>query len=729
MTEEQRMEEGRRMFQIFAARMFEQRVLKAYREKVAFERQNNILAGLEEEERLSKQREEKKAREAAKKREKKKQQKLAKDAERAKKDAEKAEAEAAAKAEAEKKLEEQKRRKEEQRKKKEAEKRAQEEERVRKEAEKQKRLQDERDRQNEAERKQREAKEREKKKKEDAKRKEREEREAKEKENRERKANEERERKAREDQKRREEAAAKAEKEAKERANQPPSLASSKRPSHSGPVPIPPGLHPPHGPAALQSPHFAIATPAVPKAPTPSRSRQTSHPGPQSHGSSPRSQQAGTETSHSSSSPANAALLSMPQAPTSSGRIGQPDMLHHPQPSGLMSSLSSAGRNGQQPFGFPSSGPSSGVGAPTMSNAPLMPGMRAPMGTDMPMYQHSPSIPGHPRNFGPPNGVSGPPGINGVRHMPHGGIPMPFQSPTGNPNPIQAPTQTQQGMRSQPHSRQPSSSYERPILDTTIQTQPIARPAPIQRPSSTTPQDRQKNDQDLDLDLDNVTKHLGSSALLDDSDVPLGLSPNESMSSAPGSGRAAFGGFPNPIGGMKHEAFPLGGSNAWGPQIPFGQSGLSGAANWGPSHSAAWPSNPSFGPVGGDPNRPRPLAIRLAVIHACKQLVLNSPGRSNSGFNNVSQVHQQVAQIMPPNEPAVSLHEMLEICDTEGNAQNGGGSFIIQNEGPRGMFVKFESGQDRAPSMGGLGGIGPGQIGSPTIGGVQPFGHIGKRGF
>ena len=28
------MEEGRRMFQIFAARMFEQRVLQAYREKV-----------------------------------------------------------------------------------------------------------------------------------------------------------------------------------------------------------------------------------------------------------------------------------------------------------------------------------------------------------------------------------------------------------------------------------------------------------------------------------------------------------------------------------------------------------------------------------------------------------------------------------------------------------------------------------------------------------------------
>lgn len=34
LTEADRMEQGRKMFQIFAARMFEQRVLTAYREKV-----------------------------------------------------------------------------------------------------------------------------------------------------------------------------------------------------------------------------------------------------------------------------------------------------------------------------------------------------------------------------------------------------------------------------------------------------------------------------------------------------------------------------------------------------------------------------------------------------------------------------------------------------------------------------------------------------------------------
>lgn len=70
-TEEQRMEEGRRMFQIFAARMFEQRVLAAYREKVAHERQLRLIQELEEEEKLQQERELKKQKEREKKKDKK----------------------------------------------------------------------------------------------------------------------------------------------------------------------------------------------------------------------------------------------------------------------------------------------------------------------------------------------------------------------------------------------------------------------------------------------------------------------------------------------------------------------------------------------------------------------------------------------------------------------------------------------------------------------------------
>ena len=65
------MEEGKRMFSIFAARMFEQRVLQAYREKVAQERQLQLLRELEDEDKLSKEKEAKKQTQNQKKKDKK----------------------------------------------------------------------------------------------------------------------------------------------------------------------------------------------------------------------------------------------------------------------------------------------------------------------------------------------------------------------------------------------------------------------------------------------------------------------------------------------------------------------------------------------------------------------------------------------------------------------------------------------------------------------------------
>ena len=59
------------MFSIFAARMFEQRVLQAYREKVAQERQMQLLRELEDEDKLSKEKEAKRQKEAKKKKDKK----------------------------------------------------------------------------------------------------------------------------------------------------------------------------------------------------------------------------------------------------------------------------------------------------------------------------------------------------------------------------------------------------------------------------------------------------------------------------------------------------------------------------------------------------------------------------------------------------------------------------------------------------------------------------------
>ncbi|OBZ74306.1 Stress response protein nst1, partial [Grifola frondosa] len=155
MTEEQKMEEGKRMFSIFAARMFEQRVLQAYREKVAQERQLQLLRELEDEDKLSKEREAKKQTQNQKKKDKKRQQKMAKEEERAAKAAEKAAEEAALKAK-QTALEESSAKGE---RRSEHGGRAAEEDKQRKDEERRKRLADEKEREAERERKRKEREE------------------------------------------------------------------------------------------------------------------------------------------------------------------------------------------------------------------------------------------------------------------------------------------------------------------------------------------------------------------------------------------------------------------------------------------------------------------------------------------------------------------------------------------------------------------------------------------
>lgn len=561
MTEEQRMEEGRRMFQIFAARMFEQRVLTAYREKVARERQQKLIEELEEESRLDVQREAKKAKEAQKKKDKKKLQKQAKDEEKAKKDAEKAAEEAAARAIEEKRLEEQRQRKEEQRKKREAEKKAQDDERAKKEAEKARRLQEEREKHAEQERRQREQKEREKRKREEAKQKEREEREAKEKEAREKKESEEKQRKERE-------AKAKAAQDAKERVKKEESLAqqaaqAAKRVPQPPSAPAAPGLLAPQAPISLQSPHLHIATPVIPKAPTPVRPRQASQQ--ESHTSSPITPHFAPGVSNATS-PSN--VTHIPTVPANAGAPGHPVIqkpaLHHPQPVSTLPPLTAASTMPPHSMsGYASMAPVMMNGFPS-GHVPMLPGPmnRAPLPHDMPMYPNQPApIGSHYQRYAPPSNMPFPPGMNGMRPIPQGrgtqmdGIPglshhrvAAVAPPKVNPQ-YHIPRDT---MPTHSHSRQQSGSMEPPNFEhqmpnAVAPTQPIARPAPIQRPASVAP--HQKGE-DVSVpsksEIDDLSSHLGSSALLDDTDVPLSAdaSDNRRGSAAPGlirHGRLGFG--------------------------------------------------------------------------------------------------------------------------------------------------------------------------------------------
>ncbi|KAK6003462.1 hypothetical protein QM012_009233 [Aureobasidium pullulans] len=667
MTEEQRMEEGRRMFQIFAARMFEQRVLTAYREKVAAERQQKLLEELEDEDKKKEEREAKKARDAEKKKNKKLAQKQAKAEEKARKDAEKAAEEAAAKAIEQAKQEEARQRREEQRKKKEAERKAQEEERQRKEAERLKRQQEERERQQEAERRLREQKALEKKQKEEARQKEREEREAREKEAKEKKAQAERERKERD-------AKAKAEREA--RNQQTPQMV--KRPSQAGMVAVPPGLLSKQASSGMSSPHVPVATPTLPKPSTPAQPRQGSFQG--QNATSPKTQQGPPIAPAKSTSPGTALNQSMPRTIFQKPQNQQPFAQHQPiSPAGQLPPPSMYPQHQNNGFsGFPTS----------MAG---FPGFGAPHG---PAMHHRPSLPGFsngPFGSGPFQPVHSnnsmptpPPGMSGLGVMTQGrGFPLDsppgFQQqmpPVGSPTAPPGFGHARHSIAS--HSRTHSS--DKNTFDSVSSPAPITRPTPIQRPSSMRPNN---------ADMDDLSKHLGSSALLDDTDDPLPSVPESRRASAITGPR----GFGSPVFSQGQPRMDVFGANSsWTSPSMFGAPPgfATPSSSWNPNASSGWSSMP-FGSLGHRPSGPnRPLSIRIAVCNACKALSAREPTPDN--YHPVETLLRQIEGSRVMLDSPITIKEIEAICETEGDAQNGGGFLHARHEAstPGGFAVKFE---------------------------------------
>ncbi|KAE9965933.1 hypothetical protein BLS_007298 [Venturia inaequalis] len=727
MTEEQRMQEGRRMFQIFAARMFEQRVLTAYREKVAAERQQKLLEELEEEKGHDAAREAKKAKDAEKRKQKKQAQKQKQAEEKAKKDAEKAAQEAAIKEAETKRQEELKKKREEQRLKKEEQRKIQEVELARKNAEKLKRQKEEQDRRQETERKLREAKDAEKKAKEEAKKKDREEREAKE-----RKLKAEKELKEREARERSErDAQARKEAHAAQQAHAVQQAAQAAKRAAAPVVPLPPGLH--KQASNFGSPHVTVATPAIPKAPTPNvRPRQGSHQ--TSKGSSPKAP--AVAIGQKANSPGNAAPTQngpIPIAPRTilSRPSSQPPGIVPQQPMNHMHPIAPPPGMGMPqgpPFGMP----------PGMNGfhhqGPMLPGMRTPMQSLPHMFSPpQPPIGGQFRPF-MPNGMPGPPPGMGGLGMPSFGQGPPGFPPQmgGGPPGFGGPIRDTMPAHSMPaqHSRNQSgsSTVDAPIGPPGAQA--VQRPAPIQRPSSVKPHEQDRSGK---ADIDELSSHLGSSALLDDDESPEPLFQDRRPSMAPGLGRApsnltsAFGmpGIFTNINQPPMNGFGAPGSNpssSWStPSLTgFQQSNLSNTNGWGSSPTSGWPPSNGmpFGHSLPQTGRPRMSQIRISLCEACKALTIANKN-STDGFHDVRTVlNQSRERVAPP----ASEEEMLMLLDTLGTAQNGGGSFQQKTFGgkPLDMMVKWiPGGGETSTGSIGVGEIGS-QIGSPLMGASNP---------
>lgn len=695
------MEEGRRMFQIFAARMFEQRVLSAYKEKVAAERQFKLIQEEDEEANAAEARKAKKARDAAKKKEKAQAKKLALAEEKAKREAEKAAQEAALREAEAKKLEEQRQKAEEKRRKREAQKKAEEEERLRKEVEKQKRLQDQREREAESIRKAKEAKERERKEKEEARLKEKELKEAKEAEARLRKEKLEKE-------KREAQTKAKVDKPSTERSKsheQPPPAVPTqiaKRPNPQAPVPLPPGLA---GSASNASPHLAVATPVMPKAPTPKRQPSQSQ---KDVAPIPHTPQAVSNASSNSSPHPSTPLQSSPGAAPPGKALPH---LYQPQ---AVSPLHPSLKGTPSPFaGMP---PMSMNGFPPGGHLGLNtgPGGRMPHDPSMNVQQGF----GH---FRPVPSAMGFPAMNGFPPQSGRGFPM-AHAPPGFHNQFPVPQMSQfSGQNEHPpmpsHSRQHSASFDKHAENTSpASAQPIARPAPIGRPPST--QGHRSRD-GRRIDVEELSNHLGSSALLDDADEPLSTPSTRRASAAPGPASLNRHGFPPPIH-FGLDAPNYGGSigfgSGWGSHNssgnPFGTSSLPGQG-----HVGSWTNPTQFSsmnaPTNMRPSQPRSVAVRIMLCNACKNL----EGLTPDGFHSIAAIQDQLDVINPYGEQAITTKEILDLCETEGSAHNGGGFFDIRSS-PDGFSIRYEADAHTYGRSGGAVGA-PGDIGSPVVGAGQ----------
>ena len=724
MTEEQRMEEGRRMFQIFAARMFEQRVLSAYKEKVAKERQDKLLEELEEESRQVDQQKAKKAKNAQKKKDKAAQKKQALAEEKARKDAEKAAEDAARVEHEQKRLAEQKQKAEEKRKQKEAQKKAEEEARLKKEAERQRRIHEQREKQAEQERKAREAKEREKKLKDEQRLKEKQAREQREREAQERRDKQDR------DKREKEARAAKALRDSHESAQGRDRAKDDKiAPKVGGaqpfqqpaaPVPVPskrgqqqhyPGSmptvlpqHPPN-PANFASPKVPIATPAVPKAPTPMRNRTLSQQQQQQQQHEPGQYLAEVAPvqSHNSSPHSNTPIQASPGPVGQDRKVSTGSSVAAAQYTGQPVSPNASQANPLShtpPFqvpGLPMQAP------PGLTHQQRPPGFASPVHDPMFPLGFRPS----PNMAMPPPGISGP----GVRNFAAGPLPPPgFSQGASDPFPMAQGFSVPKDTPPAPsHARQNSLGYD----GASMPSQPIGRPAPIGRPGSLS--------QGQPRDEDGDTKHLGSRALLDD-DEPLPTETNTgSMRGQPPGLRGAFGASPF----LDTGAFPLG-QSPWGPPSgpsqPFAPPGFANPT-WGsptvpPGYGVASPGLPSM----RTSSQPRHVALRLMLCQACKE-VSASLNATADGFSELSTVKGQIDA--HSGDPSITEQDLLNLCDTEGNSSNGGGTFEVRRDlggpGKHGIRWAPEANDRHGGLYRSLGA--PGEIGSPLTG------HASLRGI
>lgn len=116
-------------------------------------------------------------------------------------------------------------------------------------------------------------------------------------------------------------------------------------------------------------------------------------------------------------------------------------------------------------------------------------------------------------------------------------------------------------------------------------------------------------------------------------------------------------------------------------------------------------------------------------MHKCREL-----GGENSNFIEVSTLQRAIDQVAP-SDMSITVKDLMDILDVEGDALNGSGNFVITHDTSGRTLVRYENDEKNIDGIGsGIyqapgAPIGPsnhaphpGEIGSPTGGGFShPF--------
>lgn len=131
------------------------------------------------------------------------------------------------------------------------------------------------------------------------------------------------------------------------------------------------------------------------------------------------------------------------------------------------------------------------------------------------------------------------------------------------------------------------------------------------------------------------------------------------------------------------------------PPAPPGFSPLSAHTPMGMPWGHAMPSASTFGPPGAvdRPIEPRSVAVRKMLRRACEELANAEGSTERNDFIPLEMIKMRVENLNHGN--AVDEKDLLDICETEGNEVNGGGSFDVVHDGQGGGSIRFVSGNQR----------------------------------